>query len=97
VAPGLVQTYDEYKERGVVFIGLTAEGAKEIAETEAFIEKFGITWPNGYGAAATINALGVTGIPSVFVIGADGKIAWNDRLGGELHDAIEKAIQATSS
>jgi len=92
-----VQTYDEYKGRGVVFIGLTAGGTEEIAETKAFIEKFGITWPNGYGAAATINALGVTGIPSVFVIGADGKVAWKNELGGELHDAIDKALQAANS
>ena len=67
------------------------------ANTEAFIKKYGITWPTGYGARVTINAFGVTGYPTVFVIGADGKVAWNDWMGGELHDEIDKALQAIDS
>ena len=78
----------------MVFVGLTAEGADKKAQSETFLKKFGITWPNGYGARTTIDALGVTGYPTVFVIGADGKVAWNDERAGELEDAIEKAIVA---
>lgn len=49
---------------------------------------------NGYGADATINAFGVTAFPTIIIIGADGKIAWNDELGGNLEDALDRALAA---
>ena len=74
-------------------MGLTHEGAAAKAESEAFVKRFGITWPTGYGAAVTVEALGVAYLPTVFVIAADGKILWNDKLdNGELDDAIDQAI-----
>ena len=75
-----------------MFVGLVAEGEEAKAETQAFIDHFHIPWPTGYGAMATIEALGVQGFPSILVIGADGRIAWNDELSGTLDDAIEQAL-----
>lgn len=75
-----------------MFVGLVMEGEEKKAETQKFITETGITWPNGYGAGATIESLGVQGFPTVFVLGADGRVAWNDELGGELSDAIEQAL-----
>ena len=77
-----------------MFVGLTPEGADAQAESEEFIETNNIAWPNGYGAGATIDALGVSGYPTVLVIGMDGKVVWNDEMSGELNDAIEKALAA---
>ena len=70
------------------------EGEKDKAKTQAFIDKFAIPWPNGYGAEATVGALGVSGFPTLFVIGADRRVAWNDELNGTLSDQIEKALAA---
>ena len=76
----------------MVFIGLTPEGSDAIADSQAFIDRYGITWPNGYGAGDTIKALEVIGYPTVFVIGADGNIAWRDEFGGTLSEAIDQAL-----
>jgi hypothetical protein len=76
----------------VTFVGLTAEGADAKDDTQAFLDDFKISWSNGYGAGETIEALGVRGYPTVFVIGRDGKIAWNDELPGTLEEAISKAL-----
>ena len=78
-------------------MGLTPDGAKAKAKTEAFIKKYGIAWPNGYGARATIKALGVRGYPTVLVIGTDGKVTWNNEMGGELRDAIDQALAVKST
>ena len=40
-------------------------------------------------------ALGVSGFPTLFVIGADGRVAWNDELGGDLSTEIDKALGAS--
>jgi hypothetical protein len=87
-----VQTYHKYKDRGVVFIGLVVEGEDSKPYTQAFIDRFQIPWPNGYGAQATIGALGVAGFPTTLVIGADGRVAWNHELSGDLERAIDAAL-----
>jgi hypothetical protein len=68
------------------------EGQESLAQTQAFIDGFRIPWPNGYGAGATIDALGVEGFPTTIVIGANGRIAWNNYCDGNLDQAIEKAL-----
>jgi hypothetical protein len=95
----------------VRFVSLTndhREGAQE------FVRKFGIMWPCGYGASRQIlvafgafnTSRGVPGFelePTLFVIGADGRIRWSDdgarlRHGDagavvrELEAAIERAL-----
>lgn len=79
-----------------MFVGLTAEGAESKSESQAFLDSVGITWPNGYGARKTIDAFGVQGYPTMFVIGADGKVVWNDEIGGELESAVDEALAALS-
>ena len=69
---------------------MTAETDRNAVER--FLKETGITWPNAYGAIETLSALGVTSIPRVFVIGRDGRVAWSDRLGGSLIQAIENAL-----
>ncbi|REJ85833.1 MAG: TlpA family protein disulfide reductase [Planctomycetota bacterium] len=96
IAPELVQTYNDYKVRDVVFIGLTAEEVDRKAESELFLSRYDITWPNGYGAGATIDGLGVYGYPTTIVIGKDGKVVWNSMLPGTLREAIDEALAVES-
>jgi hypothetical protein len=90
--PEMVSAYDKYKDRGVRFIGLTAEGAETLTETKAIVEKAKLPYPNGYGAADTVDALRVEMIPSVFVIGRDGRIIWHTDRPGTVEEAIESAL-----
>ena len=89
--------YEEFRGRGVVFIGLTDQGESELAQVKAFLVESGITWPNGYGAAESLQAFGSTYIPAVWVIGSDGKVVWNDNSSGTLEDGIDHALSLQSA
>ncbi|HEX5444212.1 MAG TPA: hypothetical protein VFW87_10305 [Pirellulales bacterium] len=67
-----------------------------------FVEEHGIAWPNGYGLGR-VQSLA----PVIYVIGADGRIAWHDAqsryhhqaegLGSRLGLAIERALADAES
>ncbi len=91
-APSLVETHAAYRDRGVVFIGLTPDRADQLADVEEFLSKTGITWPNGYGAFESLIDLDAEYFPAAWVIGRDGKIVWNYDSPGDLADGIELAL-----
>lgn len=96
-APHLADAYKRFHDEGVEFLGLTSEGETTLADSKEFLSSAGITYPNGYDAGKTIEALKVYGIPAVFVVGRDNKIVWNNRQNGSLEEAIEKALASTSA
>ena len=61
---------------------------------EEFVSEVGIEWPNGFGASQTLLEFQAEYIPSVWVIGTDGKIVWNHDSRGTLEDGIEQALAA---
>jgi cytochrome c biogenesis protein CcmG/thiol:disulfide interchange protein DsbE len=74
-APALQSVWETYQDQGVVFVGVTyrdAEGA-----SMAFIEEYGITYPNGVDKGSRISRdYGVTAVPETFVIDRQGQVAW---------------------
>jgi thiol-disulfide isomerase/thioredoxin len=91
-APELVELYEKYKGRGVVFIGLTPDDEQMLEESRAYLDHYGITWPNGYGAQETLDRWKVTGYPSTFVVARNNRIVWNADSPGTLDEAIERAL-----
>lgn len=91
-APEVVETYNRFQGQDVVFLGLTSEGSAALNDSREFVESAKISWPNGYGAQPTFDAFGVYAIPTIYVIGRDGTIAWSDAMGGSLDGAIEDAL-----
>jgi thiol-disulfide isomerase/thioredoxin len=94
-APHLVEAYDMYHKRGVVFLGLTVDSEDAIPQMKEFLTETKITWPCGYGAGDTLNALHAEMIPQVWVVGSDGKILWNLDESGSLEAAIEEALASS--
>jgi thiol-disulfide isomerase/thioredoxin len=90
--PKLVMSHRKYHERGVVFIGLTAEDEKELPAVQGFLDENSIPWVNGYGATETLMAFQAEYIPAVWVIGPDGKVVWNVDSEGTVNDGIERAL-----
>lgn len=97
MAPSLVQPYQQYSTRGVLFVGLSECGR---ATCEDFVRELEIPWPNGYGAAKTIRSL-VNGNPTVVVVGRDGRVVWCDRRSRRVEqwperfpDDLGRAIEA---
>ena len=84
--------HEKYAPRGVVFIGLTPEGTAALEQSRTFLEDTRITWPNGYGAAETLQRFECAAFPSTWVIGPDGTVIWNEDSSDSLEDGIETAL-----
>ena len=74
MAPDLVQTQEKYKDQGVQFVGLTSESGLEMENIDAFIGEHNASWPIGYAADDTMRSLGVMYLPSLVVVGRDGRV-----------------------
>ena len=73
-AAELEQAYQMYKDEGVVFLGVDYVDT----ETEArhYLEKFGITYPNGPDLGTRISqAFRIRGVPETYIMGPDGRLA----------------------
>ncbi len=96
-APELVQLYKKYHDRGVVFIGLTFEPPEMLDDIKSTLGELKMTWTNGYGAPETLQDFDVTGFPSCWVIGPDGRVAWNLDSNKSLEAAIDEALAAAKA
>lgn len=110
-APFLVDVYAQYKDRGVQFVSLTAS-PREVAEE--FVQTLHIPWPCMYAAPQdTLLGLGALArgeeysavFPTLYVVGADGKVTWCDDqaryhheegavIALQLRSALEAALAA---
>jgi len=69
----LERTWKGQHDKGVLFVGLDAQDAREDARD--FIAQFGLTFPHVRDAGNdTQRAWGVTGLPETYFIGADGRV-----------------------
>ena len=104
-APGLVEVYRKYKDRGVAFVSLTN---MEEGSVKWFVDEFSIPWPCGHGSALrTIANLGayspdrtVPGYevsPTLYLVGKDGRIRWCDRKARLRHVASEPQMKDLES
>ncbi len=71
----LEQSWQRYKDQGVVFLGVDMQDTEEAARR--FIQEFGITYMNGRDPNNRIAIdYGVYGIPETFFIDKDGRITY---------------------
>jgi thiol-disulfide isomerase/thioredoxin len=86
--PHLNGVAEKYQGKDVLLIGLTNEDRETV---EPFAKQIGMKYPVGIGSR-TGQDYGVQGIPSAFVIGKDGKIAWSGHPMSGLEAAIDQAL-----
>lgn len=92
--PHLIELYNKYKDKNVVFMTFTDEG-KDVAEP--FVAEMKMPYPIGVGSKAG-NTYGVTGIPHAVVIGPDQKIVWTGHPGmPEFEQVLEKSAAASAA
>jgi cytochrome c biogenesis protein CcmG/thiol:disulfide interchange protein DsbE len=73
-AAELEQAYQMYKEEGVVFLGVDYVDTE--TEARQYLEKFGITYPNGPDLGTRISqAFRIRGVPETYIMGPDGRLA----------------------
>jgi len=71
----LESTWQKYKDRGVVFLGVDIQDKEQ--DVRAFMKEFGITYLNGRDASGEIAVnYGVWGIPETFFIDPRGRITY---------------------
>ncbi|MCL6647763.1 MAG: TlpA family protein disulfide reductase [Chloroflexi bacterium] len=72
-APVLERAARQYAERGVVVVGVNIWDSE--SDARAFLERFGISYPNGRDARGTIAIdYGVSGVPETYFIDRDGRL-----------------------
>ena len=72
-APALERLWQEYEDRGVVFVGVSYKDVE--SKALPFIEEFDVTYPNGSDSYNRISAAyRITGVPETFLIARDGRL-----------------------
>jgi cytochrome c biogenesis protein CcmG/thiol:disulfide interchange protein DsbE len=91
----LEETWQNYRERGVVFIGVDYDDTE--VKAHVYLEEFGITYPSGLDGRGRIsnNSYHVTGVPETFIVAPSGQIAYV-KIGafqsGELRETIDRIL-----
>ncbi len=93
-APDLQNVWEAYKDRDVVMVGIAYTDTD--AKARAYIDEFGITYPNAPDAGTRISDLyHIQGVPETFVIDKNGQIAQFIFAGvnkSELSAIIDRAL-----
>ena len=92
-APALLKLYEQYRDQGVVFLGLTAEGEDANEKSQEFLKETGSTWPNGYGAVETLQALHGSTIPQKWVFDRHNRVIWDQNSSEPIESAIDRALK----
>lgn len=94
--PHLTDLQQKFKERGVVFVGLSNEPLETV---KPFVAQMGGKMnytvaidDNDKTSAAYMGAFGIDGIPHAFVVDKSGAISWHGHPMSGLDQAIEKAL-----
>lgn len=94
-AAALEQAHQEFRDRGVVFLGVNYVDTQP--EALAYLERFGITYPNGPDLGTRISqAFRIRGVPETYIVGRQG-ILVDLRIGpyaslSEIEDDVEEAL-----
>ncbi|MEY3027741.1 MAG: hypothetical protein RLZZ238_2638 [Planctomycetota bacterium] len=94
--PTMQKLHDEYKDKGVVVLGVNmGERSPQAGKDYMASKKF--TYAAVFAADALANTYGVTAIPTLVVIGKDGKIreievGLSDPTGDKLRKVIDEAL-----
>lgn len=76
-APHMNEIWAQYKDKGLVVLGITNENKTLV---DAFVAKSTANYPIVMESTDSATALAVGGYPHCFLIGPDGKIAWHDTM-----------------
>ena len=91
--PELARLYQAYHPLGVEFIGLTSESEQDRTAIEKFVGSIdGFVWPVGYGAAPTMDLLGIAVLPTVVVFGPSGTVVWSSSHLDGIEAALDQAL-----
>ena len=91
--PEVVALYKKYKDKGVEVVAISLDNKKEDAQDYAKANDMTYIQTYDGGQSETAMNYGIEGIPTVFVIGKDGKI-FSTTAREDLEGTVEKALKA---
>jgi len=87
-APILERNWREYRDRGVVVVGVDIQDRREAAEK--FVREFGLTFPNAQDLTGAVSVdYGVYGVPETFFLDRQGRTRFKHV--GAVTDAVFRA------
>ncbi len=93
--PHMKEVYATYKDKGVEFLGISLDKPDTKEQVQQFVKNRELNWLHAYSGKfwndPTARRYGVRGIPSVWVIGKDGRIVSNNAR-GDLEATINRAL-----
>ena len=96
-APMFERTWNDYKDQGVVFLGVNTEDTDSAAFD--YIDEYNLTYPHAPDQGGRMEeAYRITGIPETFIINGDGEITRHfisTPKESELRDEIERAMSGS--
>lgn len=95
--PDLKAAYEKYRDRGVEFIGVVLEDPVEAGSKEkviAYLKEKKVDWPQwyqeeGWGGSDFPLSYGISGLPTVFIVDAEGKLR---SLNGRPDQDLDKVV-----
>lgn len=97
-APLLQALWERYRDQGVLFLGITYVDSE--SDSLAFIEEFGITYPNApdVGTFISKEQYFIQAVPETFVVDQDGNIVdflWSLDSEERLSNTLDSLLQAS--
>jgi thiol-disulfide isomerase/thioredoxin len=93
--PQVVRFYNQFRDQGLVLIGLTPESAGEVENVKSYLTSMpGLTWPIGYGADMPLEILGIQAFPTLILFDKSGRSVWT---GHNLYGIEDAAVAALSA
>ena len=94
--PNLKAVFEKYgKREDFAMIGLSLD--KEVEKPKAYAKQNGCEWVDGFlgdwGKDEVTKKYGVSGIPSIWLIGPDGKVVASRLRGNGIMDAVSSALE----
>jgi len=93
--PNIKSTYAEFKEKGFEVIAISID--QSLAPLKQYITAQNLTWPNLWDPGQKVSMAekyGITSIPSLFLVGKDGKVAAVNTRGADLRKHVERLLAA---
>jgi thiol-disulfide isomerase/thioredoxin len=92
--PNLKKCYDLYHDKGFDIVGLSLD--RKQSDLESFVKEEKIPWPIVFGdggkPSPTAGYYGVLGIPTMILVGKDGKVVSLEARGETLREELEKLL-----
>lgn len=93
-APVLQAYWQEYRDSGVVFVGVQTQDRGKRAEGRAFIDQFDLTFPNVIDDDSSVSVdWGLFGVPETFFVSRDGVVV-DKHIGPVTPAVMERQLAA---